>query len=232
MEPTTRNMSIGTKTEISASNFETDVESVRTETSFRLYRLIDGARLGLTVLALAAGLTILGLSADTIAVYHATYVPEDWFLQLWPSNFDMGPSIALVVGGALVVVANLVSLIAGKIPTARGNAAIKAVIKFTPPAIALIAAIISMSFFYGVNASTTNDSLQSWTCRWKDVTMTVQPHFGTLCKQSKASVGLAVMLVPVEAIILGLAAYQFVLEKRFSMTSHGSGRKAGSPALS
>jgi hypothetical protein len=119
MEPTTRNMSIGTKTEISASNFETDVESVRTETSFRLYRLIDGARLGLTVLALAAGLTILGLSADTIAVYHATYVPEDWFLQLWPSNFDMGPSIALVVGGALVIVANLVSLVAGKIPTVR-----------------------------------------------------------------------------------------------------------------
>jgi hypothetical protein len=119
MEPTTTNVSIGTKTEISASNFETDVESVRVEPSFRLYRLIDSARLGLTVLALAAGLTILGLSADTIAVYHATYVPEDWFLQLWPTNFDMGPSIALVVGGALVVVANLISLIAGKIPTVR-----------------------------------------------------------------------------------------------------------------
>ena len=89
-----------------------------------------------------------------------------------------------------------------------------------------------MSFFYGVNASTTNDSLQSWTCRWEDVTMTMQPHFGTLCRQSKASVGLAVMLVPVEAIILGLAAYQFVLEKRSSMTSDGRGRKAGSPALS
>ncbi|KAL4725022.1 hypothetical protein ACLX1H_008469 [Fusarium chlamydosporum] len=221
MDPTITNVSIGTKTEISASNFETDVESVRTEPNFRLYRLIDSARLGLTVLGLAAGLTILGVSADAIAVYHTTYVPEDWFLQLWPSNFDMRPTVALVVGGALVVVANLVSLIAGKIPTARGNAAVKAVITFTPPTIALIAAIISMSFFYGVNASTANDSLQSWTCRWKEVTMTVQPHFGTLCRQSKAGVGLAVMLVPVEAIILGLAAYQFVLEKRFSMTSHG-----------
>jgi len=119
MEPTTTNISIGTKTEISASNFETDVESVRTEPNVRLYRLMDSARLALTVLGLAAGLTILGVSADAIAVYHATYVPEGWFLQLWPSNLDMRPTVALVVGGALVVVASLVSLIAGKIPTVR-----------------------------------------------------------------------------------------------------------------
>ena len=119
MEPTTTNVSIGTKTEISASNFETDLESVRTEPNFRLYRLMDSARLALTVLGLAAGLTILGVSADAIAVYHATYVPEDWFLQLWPSYLDMRPTVALVVGGALVVVASLVSLIAGKILTVR-----------------------------------------------------------------------------------------------------------------
>ncbi|KIL84759.1 hypothetical protein FAVG1_11987 [Fusarium avenaceum] len=232
MDPTTRNMSIGTKTEISASNFETDVESVRTEPNFRLYCLIDSTRLGLTILGLAAGLTILGVSADALAVYNATYVPQDWFLQLWPANFDMRPTVALVVGSALVVVANLISLIAGKIPAARGNAAVKAGVRFAPPAIALIAAIIAMSFFYGVNASTTNDSLQSWTCRWKDVTMNVQPHFGTLCKQSRAGVGLSVMLVPVEAIILGLAVYQFTLERRFNLNARGPGRKTGSPALS
>lgn len=115
---------------------------------------------------------------------------------------------------------------------ARRNAAFKAAITFVPPAIALVAAIIAMSFFYGVNASTTNDSLQSWTCRWKDVTMNVQPHFGTLCKQSRAGVALSVMLVPVEAIILGLAAYQFTLEKRFDLGARGPSRKAGSPALS
>ncbi|KAF5531549.1 uncharacterized protein FSUBG_9337 [Fusarium subglutinans] len=257
MESSGRNMSIGTKTEISASNFEADAESVRTNPSFRIYRLLDSARLGLTVLSLAAGLTILGVSADALAVFHATYVPEDWLLQLWPANFDMRPTVALVVGSALVIVANLVSLIAGKLPTvrrppvslccicflalktngcdankARRNVAVKAAFTFVPPAIALIAAIIAMSFFYGVNASTTNDSLQSWTCRWKDVTMNVQPHFGTLCKQSRAGVALSVMLVPVEAIILGLAAYQFTLEKGFDLGARGLSRKAGSPALS
>ncbi|KAF4987511.1 hypothetical protein FGRMN_10326 [Fusarium graminum] len=232
MDPTVRNMSIGTKTEISASNFETDVESVRTEPSFRLYRLIDSARLSLTILGLAAGLTILGVSANALTVYNATYVPQDWLLQLWPANFDVRPTVALVVGSALVVVANLISLLASKIPAARGNAAVKAAVAFTPPAIALMAAIIAMSFFYGVNASMTDDSLQSWTCRWKDVTMNVQPHFGTLCKQSKAGVGLSVMLVPVEAIILGLAAYQFTLERRLNSSARGPGRKTGSPTLS
>lgn len=119
VESSGRNMSIGTKTEISASNFEADAESVRTNLSFRIYRLIDSARLGLTVLGLAAGLTILGVSADSLAVFHATYVPEDWLLQLWPANLDVRPTVALVVGSALVIVANLVSLIAGKIPTVR-----------------------------------------------------------------------------------------------------------------
>ena len=131
MDPTTTTMSIGTKTEISASNFETDVESVRTEPSFRLYRLIDSARLGLTVLGLAAGLTILGVSADAIAVYNATYVPEDWFLQLWPSSFDMLPTVALVVGSTLVVVTSLVSLVAGKIPTVRNPSPLFACLFFS-----------------------------------------------------------------------------------------------------
>ncbi|KAF5017946.1 hypothetical protein F66182_10093 [Fusarium sp. NRRL 66182] len=235
MDPAVTNASsIGTKTEISASNFETDVESVRTEPSFRIFRLIDSARLGLTVLGLAAGLTILGVSADAIAVYNATQVPEAWLLQLWPApaDFDMRPTLALVVGSSLVVVANLVSLLAGKTPTARSsNATVKAAVAFTPPTVALTAAIVSMSFFYAVNASTAVDSFQSWTCRWKDVTMTVQPHFGSLCRQSRAGVGLSVMLVPVEAIILGLAAYQFSLERRFDLTARGPGRKAGSPSL-
>lgn len=71
-----------------------------------------------------------------------------------------------------------------------------------------------MSLFYAVNASSTVDSLQSWTCRWKDVPMRTQPHFGTLCKQSQAGVVLTVLLVPLEAAILAVAAYQAVLERQ------------------
>ncbi|KAM5345503.1 hypothetical protein ACJ41O_011365 [Fusarium nematophilum] len=230
---TLTHMSTGTKTEISASSFEADVDDVRIEPKFRILRLADGARQGLTVLALAAAITILGVSADAIAIYNATHVSEDFLLPLWPANFDLGPTVTLVIGSVLVIVVNVISIVAGKIPTIRNNAGVnKMALLFAPPIIALIAAIISMSFFYAVNASTTDDSLQSWTCRWKDVAMTTQPHFGTLCKTSQAGVALSVLLVPLEAIILGLAAYQFSLERQLDMATRGPGRKAGSPAMS
>lgn len=89
-----------------------------------------------------------------------------------------------------------------------------------------------MSIFYNVSASTTTDSFQSWTCRWKDVEMKMQPHFGTLCKQSQAGIALSVLLVPIEVIILGVAAYQVILKRQLDMTTYGHERKNESPALS
>lgn len=114
----------------------------------------------------------------------------------------------------------------------RNKTGVEMTVAFGPPMVALIAAIISMSFFYAVNASTKADTLQSWSCRWENIAMTTQPHFDTLCKQSQAGVVLSVLLVPVEAIILGLSAYQFTLRRQLDLATRGSGRKAGSPALS
>lgn len=120
MDPTLGHISTGSKTEISAaSNFEVDMDDAQFESKSRMFRLADSARLGMTVLGLAAGITILGVSADSIAVYNATHVPADFLLPLWPANFDLRPTVALVVGGTLVMVANAVSLVASKVPTVR-----------------------------------------------------------------------------------------------------------------
>ncbi|KAJ4192262.1 hypothetical protein NW755_004389 [Fusarium falciforme] len=233
MDPTLSHISTGSKTEISAaSNFDADMDDAQFESKSRMFRLTDSGRLGLTVLGLAAGITILGVSADSIAVYNATHVPGDFLLPLWPANFDLRPTVALVVCSALVMVANAISLVASKVPTMRNKTGVEMTLAFGPPIMALIAAIISMSFFYAVNASTKADTLQSWSCRWENVAMTTQPHFDTLCKQSRAGVALSVLLVPVEVIILGLSAYQFMLRRQLDLTARGPGRKAGSPAMS
>ncbi|KAJ4311676.1 hypothetical protein N0V84_010311 [Fusarium piperis] len=233
MDPTLSHISTGSKTEISAgSNFEADMDDAKFESKSRMFRLTDSARLGLTVLGLAAGITILGVSADSIAVYNATHVPGDFLLPLWPSNFDLRPTVALVVGSTLVMVANAISLVASKVPAMGSKTGVEMTLAFGPPIVALIAAIISMTFFYAVNASAEVDTLLSWSCRWENIAMTTQPHFDTLCKQSQAGVALSVLLVPVEAIILGLAAYQFTLRRQLNLTARGPGRKAGSPVLS
>ena len=41
--------------------------------------------------------------------------------------------------------------------------------------------------------------------------MDSRPHFGTLCRQSRASVDLATVLVPLQVLVLGVAGWQVVM---------------------
>ena len=70
-----------------------------------------------------------------------------------------------------------------------------------------------MCFFYAVNASNTADTLLSWSCQWRNVVMNSRPHFGTLCRQSRAAVDLSIILVPVQVVVLGMAGWQIGLAR-------------------
>lgn len=105
-------------------------------------------------------------------------------------------------------------------------------VNLAAPLVSFIIALISMSFYYGINASDSTETFQSWTCRWDNVPMQSEPHFGTLCHQSQVATGLNIMLVPLELIILGLAASQIVLERNLDASITARERKASSPALS
>lgn len=98
---------------------------------------------------------------------------------------------------------------------------------FVAPLLGFVAALIAIIFFYAVNASDTADTLLSWTCRFSAVSMTTEPHFGTLCHASWASVVLAVVLVPLEAVALCVAGWQLKTEKH--VLKYSSARK-GSPS--
>jgi hypothetical protein len=100
---------------------------------------------------------------------------------------------------------------------------------FVAPLFSFIAAIVAMGYFYHVNASVTVDTMQSWTCRWSDVYMVARPHFGTLCKESQAGLYLSILLIPITAINLAVAGYQFVVERNVSTMAHG--RKRASPMM-
>lgn len=87
-----------------------------------------------------------------------------------------------------------------------------------------------MIFFYAINASTTADTLQSWSCQWEFASLAAKPHFGTLCKESKTALYLSVVLVPLELVIFTLASYQMVLLRKVIGLSQT--RKANSPSPS
>ncbi|TDZ23976.1 hypothetical protein Cob_v002847 [Colletotrichum orbiculare MAFF 240422] len=227
-------MAVETKNVSQISNFEVDPEDAFPSQSVRLLRTVDAARVALTTLALVAAITILGVSADALAVYDATHVPATFLLPLWPDDFDLRPTVALVVGSSIILVANGASIVAARSQSLRERALIRSSVIVAAPAIGLVAAVVAISFFYSINASTTVDTLQSWSCRWSEVAMMSRPHFGTLCKQSKAGLYLSILLVPIETIILGAGGYQTILEMNLSRTAGvvQERRKSGSPAPS
>jgi hypothetical protein len=108
-------MAADEKTTASAIDFEVDSQSLEYQARLRSIHLVDSIRTGLSSLALLCGLAILGFSADTIAVYDATHVSQAFDLPLWPDNFDLRPSVALVVCSAFVVLTNATSLAFAKI---------------------------------------------------------------------------------------------------------------------
>lgn len=213
--------------------FTTDFQEFETrdagyEKRQRTARMVESVRFGTTLLALLAGVTILGTSADTLSVYNKTHLPGDFLLDLWPAKFDIRPTEALVICSAIIFIASTISLIVMKVQAARNNPLIHSTVSFVAPAICLIAALIGISFFYGVNTSNTVNSLKSWTCQWSSVSMNVQPYWGQLCKESKAALYLMILIIPVEVIVLSTVAFGTFVEKKHLVVTE----RKGSPALS
>src|SRR5690348_6918772 len=99
------------------------------------------------------------------------------------------------------------------------------------PVVGLIVALVAVALFYAINASTTADTMQSWTCRWEAVVMTVSPHFGTLCKEVKTGLYMSILLIPLEIALLGVAGWQLIVKRQASAFGL-SARKADSPVPS
>lgn len=217
------------KEKVSSSDFEVDSHDLHLQSKLKTIHLVDSVRIGITVLALLFGITILGLSADSLAVYQATHVPSDFLLPLWPDEFDLRPTVALVVGATFVTLCNIASLASSKVQMIRNKATVHTSVMFAAPLVGFIAALIAIIFFYSVNASQTVDSLLSWTCRWQTVSMMERPHFATLCKESWAGVYMSVLLVPIEALVLAAAGWQLKLEKHTS--AYSNARRTPSPVM-
>ncbi len=79
-------------------------------------RIVESARLGLTLFTLLMAMSIVGTTADSLAVYNKTHIADNFLLPLWPVEFNLGPTISLVTGGSIIILSNTMSLIGSKVP--------------------------------------------------------------------------------------------------------------------
>lgn len=98
------------------SDSEGASQDLQRQSRFQRLRLIDSIKVGLTALALLCALTILGTSGNALAVYNTTSLPADYLLPLWPDEFDLRPTMALVGGSVCIVVLSILSLAFSKVP--------------------------------------------------------------------------------------------------------------------
>ncbi|KAI9050207.1 hypothetical protein LZ554_006348 [Drepanopeziza brunnea f. sp. 'monogermtubi'] len=188
--------------------------------TFERQHKADSARLvglGLTVLALLSSIVVVGTAGDTLGVYNKTTLGSEFHLSLWPTDFDLRPTVALVTCGIIIMLSSIAFLVATQIPAIKNIHIVSTSVSYLAPTISLIASLIATSFFYGVNASNTTSSLQSWSCQWSSIDMHVQPHWSSLCKQSKVALYLTVMMIPLQVFVLGTAAWGALAAKKESV---------------
>ncbi|OIW33746.1 hypothetical protein CONLIGDRAFT_677498 [Coniochaeta ligniaria NRRL 30616] len=200
------------------SSFEVDSQDHSIQKKIKTLRHDETIRIGMLALATAMGITILGLGADVYSVYQHTHVPGDYLLALWPDELSVAPTAVLVAGSAIVVLVNLVTLIVSKVEFLRSKRLFHSLTSIIAPFIGTVLAVVTVGEFWAINASNTDDTLLSWTCRWKSVPMGQQPYFGTLCHENWAAVIMAIVVMVLEIGILALGSYQWFLERHIVTT--------------
>ena len=103
----------------SSSSVEGDSKDLHLQSKMRTLRALDSARVGTTALALLMGLTVLGISANTLRVYQETHVSAEFMLPLWPDEFNIRPTVSLVIGSTIVLVANIIALAFSQVGAVR-----------------------------------------------------------------------------------------------------------------
>lgn len=106
-----------TKSEVGAesSSFEAPSIHGQQQKGSKMIRVVESVGTGLEVLALLAAITIVGTAADALAVYNTTSLGEEYLLPLWPADFNMRPSVALVACGSIIILASAASLVHSRI---------------------------------------------------------------------------------------------------------------------
>jgi hypothetical protein len=103
------------KPEMNAESSSFEAPTLVQQKNTKMVRVAESVGMGLTVLALLAAITIVVTAADALTVYNSTSLPGEYLLPLWPADFNMRPSVALVASGSIIILASAASLIHAKV---------------------------------------------------------------------------------------------------------------------
>ncbi|KAL3486815.1 hypothetical protein BJX62DRAFT_15276 [Aspergillus germanicus] len=206
-------------------SYHASCASDQEESSFlKRIRALHWVRLGLAFLALGISISIIACEVVPYRHYRSTSAYESVGLYLWPLNFDLRPTIALLACGCVIAFLSLFFIIVALLPSPHSHIRRVNMAAVATSASGFIAALVGLIFaIYLPGSSYPNDfdgveTLHSWTCKWKrshdlpvgfsnnDETVSDVPsQFARDCSATYAAFILLGFLIGLE-IIMGVAA--------------------------
>ncbi|KAJ5746956.1 uncharacterized protein N7511_008652 [Penicillium nucicola] len=213
------------------------------ESSFlKRNRVVHFARLGLSFLTFGVAIAVVACEAPPLQHYNKTSQWAGAGLALWPLNFDIRPTIAALVCGSIVTVLNLVYIAAALLPSPYSRIKPLNIYASTSALAGFVTALVGILFIKYLPSSSypagfsKNETLHSWTCKWKTGTSTTATpaNFDRDCTNTRAAFVLLCVLVGMEVFMGVIAALgiwfqkdvsrrraaQFQLEKMEVATKH------------
>ncbi|THY54230.1 hypothetical protein D6C99_03563 [Aureobasidium pullulans] len=150
-------------------------------------RPVTRSPLLLIALSICLALPILAVSSHILSVYRDEHASNPWWLPIWHAHFDTRGLIAITVTSCIIFALDLVSIglvIAGnKTGNKSKNVKWIVVASMLATTIAALVAII-MPAIVNAAAPSKSDTVQTWTCRWRNA-VGAPENFGALCHESQ-----------------------------------------------
>lgn len=194
-------------------------------------RSLHWARLGLSAIISAVAIIVIACEAIPYRHYRDTVRWARTGLALWPLNFDIRPTVAALACASVIAFLNVTYVIVALLPSVRWmfslcdapllttifpqprsrirllniGASISALAGFVTSLVGVLFIVYLPSSSYPAGF-TKNETLHSWTCKWKTSGEIPSPiHFSRDCHSTRAGFALLCTLLGLE-IFMGLTA--------------------------
>ncbi|KAJ5332952.1 hypothetical protein MYU51_005387 [Penicillium brevicompactum] len=191
--------------------YSSDMEE---STFLKRNRVIHVLRLALSFVILAIAVAVVACEAPPLRRYKSTSQWAPAGLALWPLNFDLRPTVAAITCGCIVAVLNMVYIVTALMPSPYSRIKPLNIYASASALAGFVTSLVSLLFIIYRPASShpagfsKNETLQSWTCKWKaGADGTTIPHgFDRDCMNTRAGFVLICVLIGMETFIGVLAA--------------------------
>ncbi|KAM5436316.1 hypothetical protein MferCBS31731_006009 [Microsporum ferrugineum] len=173
-------------------------------------RIIHWVRIALSSFSFVLAAVVVGCESHAINYYKNTVKYDKYWLSLWPKELDLGPSIAVIVCGTVILIFNLAYTAVALLPSPRSRVLILntfittiAFSGFVAVVAAVSTSVIAYNPHYSDGGAQLGQTLNSWACTWsfaggvdpEGAKISPVVNFNRLCGETRASFAVMCVLI-------------------------------------